>query len=55
MLLIIALPVLILGWFFYQLGRKKRWQEQQKQLSERRPPVEIIDAPANRKKKPKDR
>lgn len=49
--LIIGLPILILGWFFYQMGRKKRWEEQQKQLSEKRPDVEIIDAKKTDKKK----
>lgn len=55
MLLIIALPVLILGWFFYQLGRKKRWEEEQKQLTQERPSMEIFDAPKDRKKQRKDR
>ena len=35
MLLVIVLPVLVIGWFFYQMGRRKRWQEQQRRLNER--------------------
>jgi len=53
MLLIIALPLLIAGWFFYQLGRRKRWQEKQDQLTQSRPDIEVLDPV--RKKEDKSR
>lgn len=53
MLLIIALPLLIAGWFFYQLGRRKRWQEKQNQLTQSRPDMEVLDPV--RKKEDKSR
>tara|TARA_Y100000052_G_scaffold27581_2_gene36761 strand:- start:45134 stop:45295 length:162 start_codon:yes stop_codon:yes gene_type:complete len=39
MLLLLALPVLVLGWFFYQLGRREKWKEKQKRLTENRPDI----------------
>lgn len=49
MLLLLVLPVLILGWFFYQLGRREKWKEQQKRLTEDRADV-VMTIPKQKNK-----
>ena len=50
MLLVIVLPALIIGWFFYQMGRRERWKEQQRKLNSRLDDPNTIEHQPRKKK-----
>ncbi|MDF1682003.1 hypothetical protein [Ponticaulis sp.] len=50
MLLVIVLPALIIGWFFYQMGRRERWKEKQRKLNGRLDDPNTIEHQPRKKK-----